>query len=528
MGLFTSLWAGLQGLGGVLLPMFSNVRLHGIANFLRWVLHFVMLAAVLVGLWYLNWYFDLEKVLRSPWPILHKVWLPLLFFLLYLLAWLAYGLWNLLGPEREAAEFPDIDAAWAEALRALGHASIGITDAPLYLVLGKPAGGEDSLFNAAHLQLAVQQTPRRADAPLHVYANRDAIFVTSTDACLLSAQAQLVAEHERTTSSATAPSMVMAATNARAEAEKPPADIAAQVADPVMAPAAQAVATQAVAAIAAVEAGPARPLLKNKEALQHCRARLAYLCRLIAQERRPYCPVNGLVVVVPLAAAEGDAEASHLASLVQMDLQTARAALQVECPLYVLVADLERAPGFREYLQRIPEPQRSRPLGQRFPLVPDVDPHELTRVFEGGIDALCQHALPGSIYGLFQLEAAQDSATRLDGALTANARLYQFLAYFRMARKRLGRLLQRGTQSDPATPSMLAGCFFAATGVDARVEQAFVAGVFQEVLENQNFVCWTPQALQQECSYRRLATIGYVGLVLVIAIVAAGVYWLTT
>ena len=82
MALLTNLWAGIQWLGSILLPMFGKARLHGLANVVRWVLHFVMLAVVLGCLWYLNWYFDLEKVLRSPWPTLHRIWLPMLFFLL--------------------------------------------------------------------------------------------------------------------------------------------------------------------------------------------------------------------------------------------------------------------------------------------------------------------------------------------------------------------------------------------------------------------------------------------------------------
>ena len=43
--------------------------------------------------------------------------LPLLFLLLVLFSWLAYGLWVLFASGDEAAEFPDIQAAWAEAVR---------------------------------------------------------------------------------------------------------------------------------------------------------------------------------------------------------------------------------------------------------------------------------------------------------------------------------------------------------------------------------------------------------------------------
>src|SRR5262245_19586689 len=45
---------------------------------LRWTLHFLLLAAIRVGLWYLNGWLQLDKVLRSPFPVLHAYWLPIL------------------------------------------------------------------------------------------------------------------------------------------------------------------------------------------------------------------------------------------------------------------------------------------------------------------------------------------------------------------------------------------------------------------------------------------------------------------
>src|SRR5205085_10340970 len=70
-------------------------------------------------------------------------------------------------------------------------AGIDLTAAPLFLVLGRPAGGEAALFQAAQLQLAVKMAPPRGDAPLHVFANRDGIYVTCAGASLLGRQSLL-------------------------------------------------------------------------------------------------------------------------------------------------------------------------------------------------------------------------------------------------------------------------------------------------------------------------------------------------
>src|SRR4051794_20728690 len=79
------------------------------ARSLRWILHAAVVVLIVLGLWWLNTVYDLDKVLRSPWPLLHKVWLPLLFLLGYGLGWIAWFLWKYLGPEREAESYPDID-----------------------------------------------------------------------------------------------------------------------------------------------------------------------------------------------------------------------------------------------------------------------------------------------------------------------------------------------------------------------------------------------------------------------------------
>src|SRR5262249_42620808 len=136
-------------------------------------LHVVLVIGVLVVLGFINYIFHLDNLLRTSIPILAKVWLPLLFLLVYVLSWLGWWLWKLLEPEEEISGFPDIDEAWDEAVRALEEKNIDLTEAPLFLIVGKTAATEEALFAAAQLQLTVKQAPRRSDAPLHVYGNRD-------------------------------------------------------------------------------------------------------------------------------------------------------------------------------------------------------------------------------------------------------------------------------------------------------------------------------------------------------------------
>src|SRR5262249_55911250 len=110
---------------------------------------------------------------------------------IYGLFWLGGWLWLLLMPEDEETPYPDIDLAWAEAMKALLQTGTDLTSAPLFLVLGKPAGTEDALVEACGLGLQVCRSGP-GPAPLRVYAGPNAIFVTCAGASLLGELAEML------------------------------------------------------------------------------------------------------------------------------------------------------------------------------------------------------------------------------------------------------------------------------------------------------------------------------------------------
>src|SRR5262249_36356517 len=230
-----------------------------------------------------------------------------------------------------------IDEAWEEAMTALHKGGIDVTDPPLFLLLGRSPGNEAPLFDATHFPLLVKQAPPRMNAPLHVYGSRDCIFVTCPDASLLGRHAAILA--------------------GEAEGSTPGSPLAAESGfDPnkTLIPQGHALDVQAVltrareqgrdpqhlteeenqeikailAAAAAEEAqrqGKSRQsLLKNSSEVERLSARLRHLCRLIVRDRRPYCPVNGIMVIVPVAATDTDEDANQTGTLIQKDLSAAR------------------------------------------------------------------------------------------------------------------------------------------------------------------------------------------------------------
>src|SRR4051794_21603111 len=160
---------------------------------LYWTAHVLVVVVVVILLGIVNHTGGLDRVLRTRWLGLYRVWLPLLFLLGYTLFWLIRWLYWLLGPEGPGA-FDDIEDAWTKARGQLEAAGIVLTETPLFLVLGRPGGSLESLFAATRMPFQVRHAPRDEPAPLHVYASREAIFVTCEGASLLPVQAARLSE----------------------------------------------------------------------------------------------------------------------------------------------------------------------------------------------------------------------------------------------------------------------------------------------------------------------------------------------
>src|SRR5262249_2076056 len=142
------------------------------------ILAVLLIILLVLGLWYLNYRYRLETDLLSPFPEAHPFWLPLLFVLLLLGAFLAWLFFKLLTHSKTGA-LPDIVDHGADGLLALGQAGLDPSEVPLFLVAGKPATAAAAFFAATKLPLTVRAEPRRADAPVRVYATRTAVFVTA-------------------------------------------------------------------------------------------------------------------------------------------------------------------------------------------------------------------------------------------------------------------------------------------------------------------------------------------------------------
>lgn len=505
----------------------------------RIVLQLVFTGASLVLLAGLNRLPGVDRWLPVPTP-LRGIWLPLAGLVLLGFVWLVWGLWRVLWPEI-GDDFPDLDAAWEEAVAALSEAGIGLCDAPLFLILGRTAGGDASLFSASQVPWSVEHIPAEPEAPLHVYANADGIYVTCAGASLLGFQSALWSGD-----------LELAAVLAGLDPAEGPIEGPEDDAFKTLQPKGKLQEVQQVLAQAAAEGrGPqflsdserdeirrligadtetmigrkaATSLLKKPAQVERLTSRLQHLCRLIARDRRPYCALNGILILVPFAATDSDEQAAAAGSLCRLDLAATRAAAGVYCPALLLVTNMESAAGFREFVKRFPAEQRQRRLGQRFPLAPDLSASDTASMVSQSTEWVCHSMFPNWIYKLFRLErsAADDAATVTEG----NVELYRLMSEMRLRQKRLGQLTVRAVQPEDGGPPLFGGCYVAATGNDPANDQAFVPGVFRRLLENQNYLCWTETALEEDAAQLRWTTLGYVGIALVAALVVGVLAWL--
>lgn len=525
---FAWLWEGTkEGVNLVIHPG----KVLGLAHRLRWVLHAVVQVLILVGLGFLNYHLDVIRYLDTSITLMRYIWLPLLYLILYLCVW-ALWLLRVVWRSEEVSPHADIDDAWREALQALENERIDVMQTPIFLVIGRTIEDEEVMFAGAQMELSVERTPRQADAPVHIYANENAIFVTCAGASLLGEHARLLAEELLGSQSAAepesepAPAPAPAAPEKPAEKAPPPAGGAAAAAAPT--PATEPAAPTPAPALAeeqkpireetpAAKPAPRIPLIKSRPEMERILRRLKHLCWLIKERRKPYCPINGVLLVIPFAGAANESVANQTGLLCGEDTRAIRDVLAVRCPVFAMVVDMELAEGFRELVARFPLANRQRRLGQSFPFVED--PNLQPDIIDSGVDWICLELFPSVTYRMMRVGRSQQDKKYL----RANVRLYNFLLEMRTRRRHLARLLNLAVAQPGGEPTLLGGCYFASTGRDD--PQAFIAAVFQRLLESQAFVAWTRDARDDEQRSHRRALAGFVGLGVLTLVFCVGAYF---
>lgn len=233
--------------------------------------------------------------------------------------------------------------------------------------------------------------------------------------------------------------------------------------------------------------------------------RLEYVCYLLKKARKPLCPLNGILTLLPFSVIRiGNREGGEVQRALKSDLATIRRMLQVRCPVNALVVGMEEEQGFRELVRRV---GHDRAASQRFGKGFDLWTRPSTKLIEA-LNAHACAAFESWIYALF----------RERGALTkpGNTRLYTLLCQVRRTlQPRLASILCAGfadtSDEHPGEePLLFGGLYFAAVS-DKPDRQAFVKGVFDKLVDQQEDIEWTAAAVRGE---QRIMRAAYIMIVL--------------
>lgn len=428
--------------------------------------------------------------------------IPLLVIVIPVVVYHALKLWL----EGEVSPFPDIDFAWKTGLADLERNGMDLSQVPIFLVLGTADEAQNrALFDASRLSFRLRELPP-GPAALHWYANPDGIFLVCTDTGCLSALSGIAKKSSQDETDAQAMRSAQQASrsihqtvvpedeDAGSDSGKPDVRGTMNIRGTMVIGGgmeAEEGATTAAAERKAIVLSPDEVALQTR--------RLEYVCRLIRRARQPFCPINGILTLLPYDLIErGPRDAIQLQRGIRSDLWVIRRELKLRCPTTALVVGMETESGFRELLRRVGRDRsRAQRFGKGYSLWnPPTQPQ---------MEAVAAHACGAFedwVYSLFREKGSLEKP--------GNTKLYALLCKIRRdATVRLTGILRGGYAPDPqedqdVEPLLFGGCYFAALGEEER-GQAFVKSVFDKMMEQQEELDWTQAALIDEARYAQLA-----------------------
>ncbi len=472
------------------------------------------------------------RVMTGSWFI-DRIWCGVVFVIVYCIIRIVLYLLELLGIEDDA-EFPDIEDDWNTVLEALDRDRLPIDDIPLFLVNGFTPEQEQSAFeSSSNIDWKVIAPPlAQKSAVIRAYANDDAIFLCCTGIGVVNFQQGKVSHESPVgggvafeasagvtgtiragalpegvgqvrSATGTNPAGFQAPTGPPPSAAPPPPAPAPQPAAPsalggffgTIAPGGLQRAMETFAALRSSDVkgfGKKRlARLDEMETMLGIR-RMQFLCSLINDTRRPFCPINGMLQGIPFSWAEDQEYAKSLAPSVREDIIAVHDKLQLQFPLVAVITELDDVAGMREFILRAERMQpglRLSRAGSSFAAGADVSDKHAEWLIERAM-----HWFRGWVYSAF----SNDIENR------ENQKLFSMLCAVNQRQAAMVTLLRESMYKAVNPRPRLQGCYFCATG-RASTEQGFIRGVLDKLPESQGEVAWTPQLRKSQTRAGNLA-----------------------
>ena len=574
---------------GLIVPGFSAAQdfyKHG--PVVRWVLRIL----AFIGIFFLAWFAQsrwdwLNDRITNPPDWLQPYWLACTILCSLFIAWNIWWLWKLATDQYENIEFPDIANAWKSALAKLREQAaetaktpkyrdqgIDLANTPIYLVLGRPAAGEEGLFSASQVGWRIRGIPAGADEPIHVWACKDAIVITCAGASQLGALAKAISKETiqgapneqipipgpeprpseiRRALADSNPSvnilrgslgrgneMPSASGQGTPSGSRPPtSDSGADrgTREPMGGGGLRGTIIGGIvragnrlrqsigggSSPAAAVINPVASFIRNHPERELHATRLRYLCRIMARDLKPRCPLNGVMLLVPSVILDKNLM-GDCAAVCKQDVATVRESLQLDFVTIAVVCDVEKIPGFSEFRKAFPGDMKHDRLGSGIPPKPDLDQMGISypQLLEKTMKLICNQTISSFVFERLRTDNPEDKPSH--DRLRSNMELYRFLSQIQARKAGLTRVLRSLIPPNEGTV-MCGGCYMVASGQEPK-EQAFIPGVFGKLLTSgfERVVYWRKRALDLDAKYKRFTYAGYATIVVTALVVLASTY----
>lgn len=451
------------GMGQQAASAANSARETSLSPLARAVLEITAVLVVVVFFTWLGGLLQLDRYVGVSRPELRHYWLGVLVLLIYLAIRMAL---LLRGNLRARRAVPDIDAALKLIVQKLAEAKLDLKSVPIHIVLGTTGSQENQLaWNDE-----VERTIRIADnhLPVHCFGGNNGLWITLPQVSALSRQASAfeplwLRPGLGTAEITDAHGTVSMGQNASSqwESDEPRREIFAQ-------------------------------FTLNADLREEAGRRTRYLLEQVRMLRQPYCPINSILVALPLPLVNTGG-ADSLASALRTDMVAAHEALGIKCLTMVVLTALESTPGFQEYVQRLPEENHHRRVGCSFPSF-------VTPVAEDadGVHRWIADAFEAQVLGMFGKEVER---------VRSNEGLFSVVHL--LGRSRDGLRLWLDAAFPPvAEKTYLGGVYFASFGQIGTIKQPFLTGLLKKIqASHDELIGWTDDTLARHREQSRWAMI---------------------
>lgn len=483
------------------------------------------------------------------WGPIDRIWCGVMFVLMYAIIRVVLYLLQIVGIQ-EDSDFPDIEADWKDIVTALERERLYLDELPLFLVNGFTPQQEQSAFEAgSNIEWRVIAPPlSNKTAVVRAFAKEDAVFLCCTGIGTTNYQQgkvsdtpepssaggtykaaaggvtgtrkagelqAILAQAKATTGTSMAGAGSPAAANAPAASTSTPTGTLARGVGAFFGTMTPGGLKKAMETFSAVNKGNLKgygkkrlnPLTETESVLGV--RRMQFLCHLIQQARKPYCPINGMLQAIPFSWASEVDYARKLAPAIKDDLTTVHDSFQLQFPVVTVVTELDSIDGMKEFLLRAERLQpglRLSRAGSSFAAGADIDDRHAGWIVDRGMQWF-----RGWVYTAFSYDIDNRD----------NRSLFYLLCEISQRRDALVTLLRDSLYRIVRPGPRLHGLYFAATG-RAQTEQGFIRGVLDKLPESQGDVAWSPQLVRTQHRSRLVSGFLFAGA----AVMAAATIWI--